>query len=583
MKSRCALFVVLVGLIGCFDPQTRLQSGDDTDRDKEPQVQQIGDVTSVANAEPIAVSGVGLVVDLEGTGAPALPGGFRSLLERDLKTEGHENVKEILSSPNHAMVLVSAMIPPGARQGDALDVEITLPPGSKVQSLRGGQLLKTVLYNYSSSHQVAPNTSRPDYALRGHKLAVAEGTLLVGFGDGAEEARVKQARIWGGARSAIDRPFYLALNPDQQFARVSMKIAERINETFNGPYQGPNSVLADAKTKEIVYLRVPEQYRHNLARYLRVVRAIPLVETPPPTGPYRKKLEEDLLDPAKTVTAALRLEALGTDSVPVLKKGLQCEHALVRFTSAEALAYLGSASCGEELTRLAVAEPMLRAYCLTALASLDEAVCHIKLRELFEAESPELRYGAFRALRTLDERDDSVQGEFLNEAFWLHQTAPQASPLVHVSTSKRPEIVIFGEEASLQPPFSFRVDPEFTVTAADDDERCTISRFSVKYGVKRRQCSLKLPDVLRNLAELGGVYPDAIELVRQAGRHKCLSCPVAVDALPEAPTVQQLARAGKGQADTGGSPEILNARSEFGATPNLFSRATGKPVRPVFE
>jgi len=326
-----------------------------------------------------------------------------------------------------------------------------------------------------------------------------------------------------------------------------------------------------------------EQYRHNLARFLRVVRAIPLVETPPPAGPYRKKLEEDLLDPAKTVSAALRLEALGTDSVAVLKKGLQCEHALVRFTSAEALAYLGSASCGEELTRLAMAEPMLRAYCLTALASLDEAVCHIKLRELFEAESPELRYGAFRALRTLDDRDDSVQGEFLNEAFWLHQTAPQASPIVHLSTSKRPEIVIFGDEACLQPPFSFRVDPEFTVTAADGDERCTISRFSVKYGVKRRQCSLKLPDVLRNLAELGGVYPDAIEMVRQAERHKCLTCPVAVDALPAATTVQQLARAGKGQAETGGSPEILNARSEFGATPNLFSRATGKPVRPVFE
>src|SRR5262249_23095181 len=204
-----------------------------------------------------------------------------------------------------------------------------------------------------------------------------------------------------------------------------------------------------------------------------------------------------------------------------------------------------------------------------------------QLRELLGSSSQELRYGSFRALRVLDDRDEFIRGEFLNESFWLHCVAPKSAPLVHMSTSQRAEIVLFGEEPYLEPPFSFMTGPEFTVTAGDSDERCTISRFSVERGAKRRQCSLKLADVLHTLADLGGAYPDAVELLRQSDRNKCLSCPVAVDALPEAPSVFQLARAGQSDPNlktTDG--EILNARAEFGATPNLFQRGTRRLPRP---
>src|SRR4029077_10490348 len=157
-------------------------------------------------------------------------------------------------------------------KGDPIDVEITLPQGSKVSSLRGGYLTECALYNYSSVRQINPNSTHVDRPLIGHQLARAEGPLLVGFGDGDEGAKVKQGRIWGGARVEIDRPFWLSLNSDQQYARVSMKVAERINETFQGPYRSPSSTLAEAKTKGVVYLRVAPQYQLNLARYLRVIR-----------------------------------------------------------------------------------------------------------------------------------------------------------------------------------------------------------------------------------------------------------------------------------------------------------------------
>jgi hypothetical protein len=569
----------LLGLIGCAHHQTRLQADDEAEHDPLADVKTVGEVTSVANAESIPVSGVGLVTGLSGTGGVAPPGSYRSILENELKRQGVDNIAEVLNSPNCSLVLVSALIPPGAHKGDTLDVEVTLPPQSKTSSLRGGYLRACTLFNYESTHGLVPNTSRADQMMQGHPLARAEGALLVGFGDGDEAAQLKRGRIWGGGKSAIDRPFYLALNNDQQFVRVAVRVATRINETFQGPYRGPGSDLAEAKTKQIVHLRVPAQYKLNLPRYLRVVRLVPLQETPATAGPYRKKLEADLLEPAKTVTAALRLEALGSDTIPVLKTGLQSEHPLVRFSCAEALAYLGSPACGEQLAKLAKDQPALRAYCLTALASLDEAVCHVKLRELLGCESAETRYGAFRGLRALDEREPSVRGELLNDSFWLHRVARASPGLVHFSTSRRAEIVLFGEEAMLDPPFSFRAGPDFIVSSGRDDDRCTVTRVTLRGGKQYKQVSLKLSDVLAALAELGGLYPDAVELLRQADQIHCLSCKVVADALPEATSVLQLAQEGEAGDLIQSDEELVKVRGDFNATPTLFEDSARRRPR----
>src|SRR5205823_5039194 len=90
----------------------------------------------------------------------------------------------------------------------------------------------------------------------------------------------------------------------------------------------------------------------------------------------------------------------------------------------------------------------------------------------------ESRYGAFRALRALDETDPAVRGDHLGEegreTFWLHRIQTEGKPFVHVSTSKRAEIVLFGKELKLVPPFTL-VAGDFALTAAEGDPRCTIS------------------------------------------------------------------------------------------------------------
>ena len=56
-----------------------------------------------------------------------------------------------------------AEIPAGCRRGDRVHVEVTLPPGSKVKSLRGGYLLEAPLSSYASLSQVRSQLEKNDY------------------------------------------------------------------------------------------------------------------------------------------------------------------------------------------------------------------------------------------------------------------------------------------------------------------------------------------------------------------------------------------------------------------------------------
>lgn len=571
------LALLLLGSAGCAQMQTRAQSADEGEVKFDlKEVQTIGDVTDVANGGGLQVSGVGLVRGLNGTGGGAPPSVFTKLLETELHKQGVRNAKELLDSPENALVLVTALIPPGARKGDPIDIELSLPPGSKVTSLRGGVLDPCSLQNTDTTKHMHPGYEGSNKVLLGHILAQARGPLLVGFGAEPDEAaRMTHARIWDGGVSLIDRPFYMILKNDQKFARVATNVAARINLLFPDDARKRIEVMrnkrllmldavtnqlndkfavahlgkgemARAVSKDVVYVQVPYAYRLNPERYLRVARLIPLREAPEVRGRYRQRLHEMLLEPASTLSAALRLEALGKESVSALRDGLKSPNALVRFAAAEALVYLDCGAGVGELARLTEQFEELRAYTLNALASINEPVCHLRLTELLSTPDAEVRYGAFKALRLLDDQAAVVRGELLNDAFWLHtNVASRSLPLVHVSTGQRAEVAFFGEQPRLVAPFKVLAG-EFTVTAERGDDRCTVGRFVLNPpSMGRRQCSFRLEDVLRTMAALGGQYPDAVELLRQVEYRKCLTAPVRFDATPVTIPVEELARQAK--------------------------------------
>lgn len=576
----CALAgLLLVGVSGCLKTDVRSQS-EDQPQEARYDVRTIGDVTTFANADPLPVGGVALVTGLHGTGSAPRKGNLRSTLEKQLQTARIPNIKSLLDSKDTALVVVSTEIPPGARPGDKLDIEVRLPPGSRTSSLQGGYLQYCPLKTYARAGDLSSRFAGSGINIQGRTVAVAQGQLLVGIGTQNDPERMRRGFLWGGAKCKVPRPFHLILDPEYQEARLAMEVAERVNATFQDDLRGAPKEMARAKDNVLIFLGVPAQYRRNLQRYLRIVRAIPLSgqfargNSEKPTKPYRVQLAEDLLEPQMALKAALRLEALGRDSEDLLKPGLKSKDPYVRFFAAEALAYLGSSSSVDQLAESVKTQPVFRSYALTALASLDESITLDQLRRLAQSDlDDETRYGAFRALRALSKQDPIVQGQNLNGSFYLHHVSADGNPMVHLSMRKRPEVVVFGARPRLIPPFSLLAG-EFTVTANENEAACTIKHYDVgdkvkdslskdKSGISEARVPLVLEQILITMAKQGASYSDVLEMIRQAEEINCLSCRVRRDALPQRVTVRQLVKAGEERGrlinDPNLSPEAIAA------------------------
>jgi hypothetical protein len=644
-------FFAMTGCLG-GTKTTRSQLDDDSEK---ISVKTIGDITTFDNAGRIPVSGVGMIVGLQGTGGGTPPGNYREMMKEFLKRKKIDDAEKFLDSPNNALVLVSAEIPAGNRPGFRTDVQISLPPGSKVRSLRGGFLMPCELMSYSTQNTVKDYMHRndPEYKpqsggdalLRGSILAEAEGPLqipLKQLGMNAElEAEslgrlasperkaemvatltaidscsdIKTAWIWRGARCFAAQPLFLVLNSGEERWRMANLVADRINQTMHGP--GDELKIAKTERKQVVTLRVPPQYRLNMPHFMRMVRMIPQ-QLPDDNGGYRQLLERQLADPETALSAALRMEALGVTSIPTLKGALKSDYPLVRFAAAESLAYLGEPVAAQELAALAKVHPVLRVYCLTALASLDESASNMALQELFIAEAPELRYGAFRALWEMAPGLPITKGKLHNYCYWIHQTDDSGPPMVHMLSSRRAEVVLFGESArtpekdpklkeeqvgdldlsgfppakpaaaialppqrcpAFKPGFSFRAGPDIVVTSNFRDSWCIISRFNAD-GERSERSDLSVQGILKTMGELGATYADVAMLLQQAEKTKTLNCPLVFDALPRIVTVQQLAETGRTDRKLENEEELLkNQKNDPNSTPGLYEQNAAVRLR----
>jgi hypothetical protein len=261
-----------------------------------------------------------------------------------------------------------------------------------------------------------------------------------------------------------------------------------------------------------------------------------------------------------------------------LKGALTSEYPLVRFAAAEALAFLGNTAGADTLQKTAAEHPALQAYALTALAALDDALGMSKLEELLAAKEPELRYGAFRALREIDGTTELVRGEWVGRAFTIHEVATPGPSLVHLLREGRSEVVLFGEAPKLNPPFSLTAGPSMTVTARPGDTVATVSRFSARGGAPAHaQCGLEVAAVLRKMAELGATYSDAADVIQKAHDRKALSCRLELDALPRAVPVKRLAEAAREDPRLEQEYDLL-AEADAAATPGFFG-ATPETAR----
>jgi len=556
----------LGGALGCAGGgELRSQSPEEIEA-AGASTKLVADVAVPFQMNPITIESIGLVGGLERTGDDPGPSPQRVHLVDEMRTRGISDPSSLLASQNFSMVYVRAFLRPGIQKGDRFDVELRVPQGSETTSLRGGVLLESRMKELA----VLQGEIR-----EGDVKGIAKGPLLVDPPTGGDDDRLTQtqARILGGGIATFSRPLALVVKPDVKTPRSSSDVSGAINKRFNIFAGGEKVGVAKPINDEYIEIVVHPRYKDNIDRYMRVLRAIAVKESA--TGKLARLvlLERQLLDPVTSAAAALRLEAIGRDGVKPLLQGIASDDAEVRFYAAEALAYLDEGAAAGPLAESARNQPAFRVFALAALSAMDDVAAYDALQELLNSPSAETRYGAFRSLWAMNPNDSLVRGEQMETGFSYHVLPSADAPMIHVTRSFRPEVVLFGADQRLEAPFALDAGNRIMVNSHSTGDDVVISRFAPGQPDQKRVVSNRVDEIIRTVVELGGSYPDIVQMLQQAKKAHALASRFEIDALPEAGRVYrrddpQLAEGPTVSPDSGSKIDS--------PLPDLFSRKTAR-------
>lgn len=232
---------------------------------------RIKDIAHLHGIRDNQLIGYGLVTGLSGTGDDLEKSGFtKQAITNMLARQGLNMTGTTLTDldiRNVAAVMVTATLPPFAKTGATLDVQVSSL--GDATSLAGGTLLMTPL-------------KAPD----GRIYAVAQGPLTLGaFAYGGKTARVQQnhltaGRIAGGALVEREVPMevgrdgllkYQLANPD--FTTAS-HIAQAINTRFGRDTAWPDP-------QGMIEIVIPEALQTNVVNFIAAIEVLPVeVDTP---------------------------------------------------------------------------------------------------------------------------------------------------------------------------------------------------------------------------------------------------------------------------------------------------------------
>lgn len=206
---------------------------------------RLKDIASIRGVRKNQLVGYGIVVGLNGTGDSKTDYTSKSL-QRMLQTLGV--TAEDASSKNVAAVLITADLPPFARAGNPLDIQVSSI--GDASSLRGGVLVQS-----------------PLRAANGNIYAVAQGNILAG------ESHKTSGRVPNGA--LIEKDFAEDFSSRKMF-RITLHnpdftTAMRVVRTVNGDLGGKYASAKDSATVDVV---VPASYEGNAVELLSLVESL---------------------------------------------------------------------------------------------------------------------------------------------------------------------------------------------------------------------------------------------------------------------------------------------------------------------
>ncbi|MGB1927259.1 MAG: HEAT repeat domain-containing protein, partial [Rubripirellula sp.] len=425
-----------------------------------------------------------------------------------------------------ALVRVLALIPPGAKRGDLVDIRVIAPKESRVSDLHHGWLLDTRL----REQRMLQNMVR-----QSDVLGIGQGSILTraDHEPNADESLRNEGRILSGGRVQVTRNLGLILRPEYQHAKMSKAIADAINRRlffFDGTTRRG---IATAMEDDFIEIEVHPRYRDNVPRMMQVIHAIGIKAEISGKQERLLELAQKLETPETAADAALQLEALGESAVPTLLQGLKSNNPELRFYAAEALAYLDRIESIEPLENAAREVAAFRYPSLIALQGIEQQLAIDALKRLMDEQSLETRYGAFCSIRRRIDGKPALGGSPLGP-LTLYEIPSQGTPAVVISLREEPEVVLMGDLKPIEIS-SFLMLPGGIMIKPDPkhpEELLRISRFKPGEQDRRVVVSSSLDDVIAGVVQVGGCYGDVITMLREAKNQKLLVDQLAINPLP---------------------------------------------------
>jgi hypothetical protein len=474
----------------------------------------IGNLAEVFASDPIPVKGYGLVGGLNGTGSSECPSQIRSYLEKYIlqHLSGKKvNINELISSPDTAVVIVEGIIPPAASKNQRFDVRVTALSGTQTTSLEGGWLYGADLFE---AQQLGISIK---------SLASAEGPVYTDT-IGPEPSDARTGFCLGGGTVIEEYKINLVLRkPDY---RIANQIRNRINERFG--YDA-----AAALTAGSVELRVPTKYSSSKERFLQLVGATYLAETPELVEKRIAANIQKLTGPNKNA-GEIALEAIGNVCLPRLSELLNWPDPEVRFRAARCMLYLGDRKGLEVLWGIASdkASPYRVdvIYAVANGASAQDA--ETLLRRLIQDDDLQVRLAAYEKLIALN--DPIASKKMIADSFYLDQIpgppGQPGKPAIFVSRRNQPRVALFGAPLYCNSSvFIESPDHTITINVPAGQDVATIIRKHPKHPdvIIQLKSSLDLADIIQTLCRepaapsnegrpgLGVPYSVLVSLLRQ--------------------------------------------------------------------
>lgn len=450
---------------------------------------------NVENDAPFLVSGYGLAVQLRGTGDNAnLPSTVRDYMIKQLQVHGFGTMfqdlrnmppEQVLRDKQTAVVRVDGFVPPGAREKDMIDVQVSALEQSYTTSLAHGTLFTAEL------RITGADPNRPGGSERGsvNTYARAMGPLFVNPAyavnrsptDPMARQSLRFATVMDGGMVDFDNPLVLRVRDPQM--STSRLIERRINERYQTIADKPSKVsagtiVAAAQDEGHVYLYMPKAFKGDWQHFMGVVKHLYLNGDPGYLARVGERLAAEAQKPdAPLENISYALEGLGEAGLPAIRGLLNSDKKDVVYAAARAAVFIPNETGEAERKLRDIANTKDHPFRINAVQTLAaiQSTPEVRsdLRKLVNSDNNLVRKEAYLALCKAG--DKSIFTQVIREKFMLDLVPSSGPPMIYATSQGLPRIAIFGTRSAVDTPLTFSaIDSRLTISAEKAGNKVTI-------------------------------------------------------------------------------------------------------------